>query len=177
MAAAVPQREPREMIRERRDVVDVPQFEFSYFTSFMTLAFVPSFVGFTTAINETINYSLPAPASSMVWVHPATGNATSFQFFITTSTSSRVMTAWFVFAGLFLFACLIALLLVNSYATYHDWGFISNHPEANLSNRERVELRQQDMEQHKHELAMANAKRKYDEEHDDDDGDMSSGDL
>jgi hypothetical protein len=108
--------------------------------------FIPSFVAFTAALQEWIQYYLPdIKASTVTMAVNGMPNSTTFATFeIQTTDALRVGAAWSLFVGLFLLGVINAIVVLYAYSEYHQWPRLASHPYAHLSNTERVQKMQRE---------------------------------
>lgn len=102
-------------------MTDPPFCVFDHTTTLITAFYLPSFVAFTSAINTNINYVLPNPPPSFVYM-----NGTATTFVINLTSRPQVVYSWLTFAGLFFFGCVMASIILAAHASYHEWP--SRHP-------------------------------------------------
>lgn len=122
----------------------VPALQFDWTKNLLMAGFIPAFVAFTLACQETIQSLMPDVTPSSVTFDVPNGNTTTpytASFAIRITDSPRVWAAWGLFVGLVLLGCVWAFFVITFHAMYYNWPVLVSHPEAYQSNTERMQMK------------------------------------
>jgi hypothetical protein len=136
---------------------------FDYTATLITAGYIPAFVALTTAIEKNVDYALPTPAPSYVYM-----NGQNATFYLQDVQLIQVQYAWLIFVLLFMFGTLWATIVLAAHASYFEWPSRAHHHEAALTHHQRMHLKVQQAQQR----AQDEQNKKYDNDIEDD---FSSG--